>query len=107
MDQYRKKYKWILEKGTSEKDKALEKKKEETDDERILDLALIMDLTSSMGPYIEISKDTLKKVIEDTMINYPDLEVRVAFVGYRDFCDTKNSKSMIKYNLKSLNLETC
>jgi len=90
MDQYRKKYKWILEKGTSEKDKALEKKKEETDDERILDLALIMDLTSSMGPYIEISKDTLKKVIEDTMINYPDLEVRVAFVGYRDFCDTKN-----------------
>mmetsp|Transcript_16783 Transcript_16783/g.22004 ORF Transcript_16783/g.22004 Transcript_16783/m.22004 type:complete len:282 (+) Transcript_16783:95-940(+) len=87
LDYYRQNHKWQHEIGISKKDVELAEKEQETDDERILDLVLIMDITSSMGPFIDLAKNTFKQAIEDTLINYPELDVRVAVVGYRDFCD--------------------
>mmetsp|Transcript_2896 Transcript_2896/g.3309 ORF Transcript_2896/g.3309 Transcript_2896/m.3309 type:complete len:297 (+) Transcript_2896:133-1023(+) len=90
LEYYRSGFEWIHEKGTSKEDKSLARKQAETEDERILDMVMVMDVTASMGPYINMAKETFKQVIEDTLINYPDLDVRVAFVGYRDFCDTNS-----------------
>ena len=42
-----------------------------------------------MASWIERSKDTLKEIIDSVRKGHPDLEVRVCFVGYRDFCDAQ------------------
>lgn len=80
-------YQWEVVKGTSAKDNQLTASWNSTTGQNILDLALVMDLTASMGDWIENTKDTLKQVIDTVVAKNPELEVRVAFVGYRDFCD--------------------
>ena len=40
-----------------------------------------------MSAWIKHCKDTLKEVIDDSMEEDEGSAVRVAFVGYRDFCD--------------------
>ena len=54
---------------------------------KTLDLCLILDCTASMGAWIQRSKETLKDIIDKVKADNPDLRVRVAFVGYRDFGD--------------------
>lgn len=72
---------------------ALEKKKSTQSEKKtevqkdILDLCLLMDITSSMQVWIERSKDTLKEIINNVKLSNPELEVRVCFVGYRDIRD--------------------
>ena len=56
--------------------------------DKSLDLALLLDCTSSMGIWIERAKDTLKTIIDAVVGANEGLKVRVSFVGYRDFCDT-------------------
>ena len=80
-------YQWEVVKGTSAKDNQLTASWNSTTGQNILDLALVMDLTASMGDWIENTKDTLKQVVDTVVAKNPELEVRVAFVGYRDFCD--------------------
>lgn len=64
-----------------------EKKKEKKQFENTLDLALLCDCTSSMSAWIERAKNTLKQIIDNIQKEFSKLKVRVAFVGYRDFCD--------------------
>lgn len=52
-----------------------------------LDLCLLMDCTSSMQEWIERSKETLHEIINNIKAQNKDLNVRVAFVGYRDITD--------------------
>ena len=54
-----------------------------------LDLCLLMDITSSMQEWIERSKETLHEIINNIKTQNKDLQVRVAFVGYRDIRDTE------------------
>lgn len=75
-------YQWEVVKGSSSKDQELL-----STEENILDLALVMDLTGSMGDWIENTKDTLIQVIDTVVEKNPELQVRVAFVGFRDFVD--------------------
>lgn len=56
---------------------------------KVLDLCLLLDCTSSMWSWIERSKDTLKEIIESIKDQNPDLTVRASFTGYRDIRDTK------------------
>jgi hypothetical protein len=79
-------YHWEVTNGTSERDEELLRNWNTTEQD-ILDLALVMDLTGSMSDWIENTKDTLKQVIDAVVENNKNLEVRVAFVGYRDFPD--------------------
>ena len=51
-----------------------------------VDLCIMMDITGSMGGPIKLAKDTMALVVEQCRDKF-NLEVRVAFVGYRDFCD--------------------
>ena len=57
---------------------------------KTLDLCLILDCTSSMGMWIERSKDTLHSIIDHVKAENEGLTVRVGFVAYRDFCDGKD-----------------
>jgi len=60
---------------------------DENPPQQILDLCLIMDCTGSMGSWIQHCKETLVAAIDDTVAKDPECKVRVAFVGFRDFCD--------------------
>jgi len=73
-------FNWTVKTGTEERD----------GNDNILDLALIMDCTGSMAPWIENSKETLTNVIDQTIEGNANATVRVAFIGYRDFVDGDN-----------------
>ena len=55
--------------------------------EKSLDLCLILDCTSSMGAWIERSKDTLHEIIDHVISANSGVKVRVSFVAYRDIHD--------------------
>merc|ERR1719394_1893262 len=55
--------------------------------DKVLDLCLIMDCTGSMQAWIKHCKETLHDVIDESMEEDEGSRVRVAFIGYRDFCD--------------------
>lgn len=57
------------------------------EDTKYLDLALIMDCTGSMQSWIDDCKKCLVDTIDMIVGTRPDMKVRVAFVGYRDFKD--------------------
>eukprot|EP01031_Cornospumella_fuschlensis_P028361 gene28361-34240_t len=50
-----------------------------------LDLVFLMDLTSTMGPYIDDVKDNIRELIR--YIAKMQIKFRIAFVGYRDHGD--------------------
>lgn len=52
-----------------------------------LDLALICDCTGSMSAWMTRAKETLRSIINNVLASHEGLHVRIAFVGYRDFCD--------------------
>lgn len=55
-----------------------------------MEIALLMDCTSSMSTWISAAKDTLyeiiDKIVEETRSEC-DLKIRVSFIGYRDIKD--------------------
>lgn len=56
-----------------------------------LEIALLMDCTSSMASWIQKAKETLIQIIEKIIQDCKDegnLAVRVCFIGYRDINDT-------------------
>lgn len=55
-----------------------------------LDLVLICDCTGSMGSWMNRAKETLRDIIKNVLEAHKELKVRIAFVGYRDFCDGAN-----------------
>ncbi|ETV90512.1 hypothetical protein H310_14702 [Aphanomyces invadans] len=50
-----------------------------------LDLVIVMDCTSSMGPWIKAAKDAVTTIITNIQTDHPNATVRVGFVGYRDY----------------------
>ena len=55
--------------------------------QKSLDLCLILDCTSSMGAWIERSKNTLKEIIDHVISANSGVSVRASFVAYRDIDD--------------------
>ncbi|CAD8085130.1 unnamed protein product [Paramecium primaurelia] len=56
-------------------------------EQNIIDVVFIMDLTGSMKPWKEIMQKTIAKIIDSFLNSINGYQVRVAFVGYRDICD--------------------
>ena len=50
-----------------------------------LDLMFIMDLTGSMGIWLNEAKKSIKNIIEEITDNNPGSKIRISFIGYRDF----------------------
>ncbi len=71
--------------------------------DKVLDLCLILDCTSSMGSWIQRSKETLIEIIDNVKNQNQGLKVRVCFVGYRDFCSPANERFEIQDFTTDLN----
>jgi len=52
-----------------------------------LDVCFMMDCTGSMQPYIDRARNKVKEIIEEVKQQYPESEVKVGIVGYRDIGD--------------------
>mmetsp|Transcript_23244 Transcript_23244/g.42313 ORF Transcript_23244/g.42313 Transcript_23244/m.42313 type:complete len:860 (-) Transcript_23244:1-2580(-) len=51
------------------------------------DLLFMVDCTGSMGPYIEGVKNQIKSIVKRLRAQYPQLNLRIGFLGYRDLHD--------------------
>ena len=51
-----------------------------------------------MAGWMNRAKDTLSKIIDNIHNEYPDMKIRVAFVGYRDFRYTPHLKPSYQIN---------
>ena len=69
--------------------KFVEEKLENIDEVFTLDLAFIMDITGSMGSYLDFAKKQILTVINKIMENTTVI-VKLGFVGYRDDLDSKD-----------------
>ena len=57
-----------------------------------LDLMFIMDLTGSMGVWLEEAKKSIKNIIEEITDNNPGSKIRISFIGYRDFIEINEER---------------
>ena len=57
-----------------------------------LDLMFIMDLTGSMGVWLEEAKKSIKNIIEEITDNNPGSKIRISFIGYRDFLEINEER---------------
>ena len=53
-----------------------------------VDLAFILDCTSSMGGYIASAKDSIRDIVKRVHSTNRSMNLCLALVGYRDFCDS-------------------
>jgi hypothetical protein len=51
-----------------------------------------MDLTGSMGIWLNEAKKNIKKIIEEIYDNNPGSKIRISFIGYRDFLDVNEER---------------
>jgi len=54
---------------------------------KVVDVVFCCDATGSMSPYIEGSKSTIERMIEETIERFQGVEVKFGFVAYRDHKD--------------------
>ena len=54
-----------------------------------LDVCFLLDCTGSMQSYIDRAKNKIKDIIEEVKQQYPESEIHVGIVGYRDFDNPK------------------
>ena len=52
----------------------------------------IMDLTGSMGVWLEEAKKSIKNIIEEITDNNPGSKIRISFIGYRDFIEINEER---------------
>jgi hypothetical protein len=52
-----------------------------------LDLCFLLDLTGSMAGHMTATKNEIQTLVNSLPTVYPDIPIRLAFVGYRDHCD--------------------
>jgi len=52
-----------------------------------VDHAFLMDCTGSMGSYIATAKEKILGLVKDLKTKYPNMKLRLAFIGYRDITD--------------------
>lgn len=62
-----------------------------------VDLAFLIDCTGSMRPYIEGVKDQIVEMVTRIQATCPDLELRVAFVGYRDLMNSSEHFTILQF----------
>ena len=57
-----------------------------------LDIMFIMDLTGSMGIWLNEAKKNVKRIMEEIIDNNPGSKIRMSFIGYRDFIDPNEER---------------
>ena len=54
---------------------------------KTIDVLFLVDTTFSMDPYIDLTKNKINSILEQIKEEYPNVTIRIGFLGYRDFCD--------------------
>jgi hypothetical protein len=62
-----------------------------------LDLVFLLDCTGSMSAYIGAMKNNIIKLVETVKKTCADMNMRIAFVGYRDHGDGSNRLSVLRF----------
>jgi hypothetical protein len=57
-----------------------------------LDIMFIMDITGSMGMWLKEAKENITNIIDEIIENNPGSQIRISFIGYRDFTDLNELK---------------
>lgn len=52
-----------------------------------IQVCLMMDCTDSMTQWIDAARDTLLSSLSNVKLQFPQADIRVAFIGYRDYKD--------------------
>ncbi len=63
-----------------------------------VDLAFIMDSTGSMQSLIDSVKANIKVIVQKIRATNPNLNLRLAFVAYRDLCDGNNQFEVMDFD---------
>lgn len=58
-----------------------------------IDLMFIMDLTGSMGLWLNEARKNVRLIVEEISDNNPGAKIRLSFIGYRDFNDAKEQRN--------------
>ena len=61
------------------------------------DLCFLMDCTGSMQSYIDEVKEKMFAIVNEIEKSYRQLDLRLAFVGYRDFCDEEERLTTVPF----------
>ncbi|CAD8120349.1 unnamed protein product [Paramecium sonneborni] len=72
----------------------LEQMKRNIKEQNMLDVVFIMDCTGSMQKWIDQAKESISSIIESFNQAVSETQIRIAFIGYRDF----NDKNHIQYH---------
>ena len=59
-----------------------------------VDVAFIIDCTSSMAPYIESVKNSIRQIVDRVVSTNSDANLRFSIVGYRDLRDSRRFEVM-------------
>ena len=70
--------------------------------ESTFDLCFVMDITGSMSSHISATKNDIFSLVQELGSFYPDIPLRLGFVGYRDHC---NGSDCLTIEPFSLNVE--
>lgn len=62
-----------------------------------LDVVFVLDTTGSMEGYINAARDNMNQLVDGLSRLYPDIPLRVAFVGYKDHCNGLNRLSVLHF----------
>eukprot|EP01034_Spumella_vulgaris_P035428 gene35428-43683_t len=62
-----------------------------------LDVVFVLDTTGSMRDYIDAARDNMRDLVDGLAKIYPDIPLRVAFVGYKDHRDYQNRLSVLRF----------
>ena len=54
---------------------------------KTIDVLFLVDTTSSMDPYIDMTKVKINSILDKIKEKYPKVVVRIGFLGYKDHCD--------------------
>ena len=57
----------------------------------------MLDCTGSMAGFINEAKTKIRSFVTSIGQIYPDIQLRIAFVGYRDHCDHQNRHAILQF----------
>ena len=66
----------------------------------------MLDCTGSMEPYIHEAKSKIRSFVSSIDEVYPDIQLCIAFVGYRDHCDRAARHVVLPFTENLLQFET-
>jgi hypothetical protein len=89
---------------TQKKSKLIEALQHELATSASVDVAIVMDLTGSMTPFIAAARDSISTFFDSLDRRDPDIPLRVAFVGYRDHFAAEDRLAVMRFtnNVDSL-----